>query len=103
MDGISYLPTLLESGEQAKHDWLYWEFHELNGRQAVLKDNWKAVRYNVAKGGKIQLYDISLDPAETNDLAEQYPEIVKDFEKIMCESRTDSELFQFVSPTFKGQ
>ena len=103
MDGISYLPTLLGEGEQVNHDYLYWEFHELNGRQAVLKDNWKAVRYDVAEGGRIQLYDISQDPAETSDLSEQYPDLVKEFEKIMCESRTDSELFQFVSPTYRGQ
>ena len=103
MDGLSYLPTLLEEGEQTDHDYLYWEFHELNGRQAVLKGDWKAVRYDVAEGGKIQLYDISKDPAETSDLSEQYPDLVREFEKIMTEARTESELFQFVSPTYRGQ
>lgn len=103
MDGISYLPTLLEEGEQPEHDYLYWEFHELKGRQAVLKGDWKAVRYNVADGGQIELYDMSKDPGETSDLSEQYPELVSEFEKIMSEARTESELFGFVSPTYKGQ
>jgi arylsulfatase A-like enzyme len=44
IDGISYLPTLLnKKDEQKQHDFLYWEFHELKGRQAVRKDDWKLV------------------------------------------------------------
>ena len=35
MDGLSILPTLTGKGEQRQHDFLYWEFHEENGRQAV--------------------------------------------------------------------
>ena len=42
LDGISFLPTLMGNPEkQKKHEYLYWEFHELGGRQAIRKDNWK--------------------------------------------------------------
>ncbi|MCG8649664.1 MAG: arylsulfatase, partial [Pirellulales bacterium] len=42
-DGISLLPTLLDKdSEQLKHPHLYWEFKEQGGKQAVLRDNWKA-------------------------------------------------------------
>lgn len=27
IDGISLVPTLLGSGEQEQHEYLYWEFH----------------------------------------------------------------------------
>ncbi|MGM9768278.1 MAG: arylsulfatase [Candidatus Cryptobacteroides sp.] len=103
IDGISYLPALLGDKNQKEHDYLYWEFHEINGRQAVLKGDWKAVRYNVSTGGQIQLYNLADDPAESNDLAAEYPGKVAEFEKIMSEARIDSEIFQFASPTFKGQ
>ena len=50
-DGLSFLPELL-GREQARHEFLYWEFHEMGGKQAVLKDEWKAVRLNVGKDPK---------------------------------------------------
>ncbi|MEM6804436.1 MAG: arylsulfatase, partial [Bacteroidota bacterium] len=49
IDGISFLPTLLNEGEQKKHEYLYWEFHEKGGRVALRKGDWKLIRYNVNK------------------------------------------------------
>ena len=96
IDGISFLPTLLgESSKQKVHDYLYWEFHELNGRQALRKNNWKLIRYNVNKGGSYQLYNLDKDPGETNDLSKQNPELVSEFSKLLEGSRTESEVFKF--------
>lgn len=36
-DGISLVPLLTGKGEQKKHDYFYFEFQELGGRQAVRK------------------------------------------------------------------
>lgn len=94
-DGISYLPTLTGRGEQAEHDYLYWEFHEQGGRQAIRRGDWKAVRYNVSKGGPIQLYNLADDIGETRDLANEYPEMVEEFDSLMRASRTESEWFRF--------
>lgn len=94
-DGISYLPTLTGRGEQPEHDYLYWEFHEQGGRQAIRRGDWKAVRYNVSKGGGIQLYNLAEDPGETRDLAAEYPEMVREFDALMHSSRTESRLFRF--------
>ncbi len=50
MDGISILPTFTGEGIQAQHDSekpLYWEFHEENGRQAVILGDWKLIRQNI--------------------------------------------------------
>ncbi len=64
-DGISFLPELI-GGEQAKHEFLYWEFHEQGGKQAMLMEEWKAVRLHVGKDpeGALELYNLESDPGE---------------------------------------
>jgi arylsulfatase A-like enzyme len=90
IDGLSFLPTLLGKDEQAEHDYLYWEFHEKKGRQAVRKGNWKGVRYNVSisPDSPIELYDLSADLGETKNLAEQYPEIAAELSNLMAKARS---------------
>jgi len=102
LDGISFLPTLTGEGEQADHDYLYWEFHEKGGRIAVRKGNWKGVKYNVQKdpGKEIELYDLSVDSGETNDVASDFPDVVKELTGIMKGARTESDVFQFDAATF---
>lgn len=95
IDGISLLPELMGHGEQKKHNYLYWEFHENNGRQAVRKDDWKAVRYDVLNNGKIELYNLKDDVSEVNDLADEYPELIAEIDSVMRCLRTESELFRF--------
>lgn len=95
IDGISFLPTLLGSGKQMKHGSLYWEFHELGGRQALRKDNWKLVKYNVQKDGAYQLYNLNNDLGETKDLASTMPDKVNELAKILESSRTESKVFKF--------
>ncbi len=101
IDGISFLPTLTGEGEQKKHDYLYWEFHEKGGRIAVRKGKWKAVKYNVTKkpNAEPELYDLSKDPGETHNLASEFPAVVKELTQTMKEARTESEVFQFAAPT----
>ncbi len=102
IDGISLLPTMFDSGEQKVHDYLYWEFHEKGGRIAIRKGKWKAVRYNVLRNpnSPVQLYDLSTDAGEQNNIAEQYPEIAGEMEEIMKNARTPSDVFTFKSKTF---
>ncbi|MBX2877627.1 MAG: arylsulfatase [Saprospiraceae bacterium] len=96
LDGLSFLPTLLGE-EQPQHDYLYWEFHEKGGRQAVRKGKWKAVKYDIFKDPqrKIELYDIAEDIGEENDLAADHPEIVEEMAKIMLDAREESTVFPF--------
>lgn len=103
LDGISFLPTLLNKPtEQKQHEYLYWEFHERGGRQAIRKGNWKAVKYNVLKNpnASIELYDLSIDEGEKNNVASEHPEIVKDMERILKEARTPSKVFKFNQVSF---
>ncbi|MDD4516244.1 arylsulfatase [Massilibacteroides sp.] len=96
-DGLSMLPTLLKKSGQRKHEYLYWEFHEIGGRIAVRKDNWKAVMLNARKGIEqpIELYDLSKDIHEDNNLADQYPERVEEMRNIMKNAHKESAVFPF--------
>ena len=95
MDGISFLPTLLNEGEQKEHDYLYWEFVEQGGKQAVRKGKWKAVRLEVKKNSDapIALYDLEIDPSEQNNLASANPEVVEEMEDILEEAHRPNPVF----------
>jgi arylsulfatase A len=97
VDGISFLPTLLGKKEQQEHEYLYWEFHEKNGRQAIRKGDWKLVRYDVFSPEKIstELYNIAEDPSETRNIAEEKPDITKELLLLMEGVRTESPVFTF--------
>ena len=84
-DGISLRPLLTGKGRQETHSYLYWEFLEQGGRQAILKDNWKAVRldWDVKPDGPIELYDISKDKAEQTNIASSHADIVAEMAEIM--------------------
>lgn len=96
LDGISFLPTL--SGKtQPAHDYLYWEFHERGGRQAIRKGDWKAVKYHVLKqpDRPMELYDLTKDVGEAEDVAIKHPEIVQEMQGLFDQARTHSDIFTF--------
>ena len=97
IDGISFLPTLLGREGQMEHDFLYWEFHELGGRKAIKKGNWKLVLNNVLIPNKttIELYNLSNDPSESINVAADFPEITKELTLLMDSARVHSEIFRF--------
>jgi arylsulfatase A-like enzyme len=95
-DGISFLPSLTGEGVQKKHDFLYWELHEYGGLQAVLKDNWKLIRFNVDKKEyRYELYNISSDPGEQMNVAAQYPERVKNLIVLIDKAHQPNERYPF--------
>lgn len=90
IDGISFLPTLLgKPGEQKQHEYLYWEFFEANGRQAVVKGNYKGIIQNLRKEPYFELFDLSVDESETNNIAAEHPEIEKEMRRLFREARTE--------------
>jgi arylsulfatase A len=97
IDGISMVSTLTGKGRQKIHDWLYWEFHEDGGKQAVREGRWKAVRLNADKGSDsiIELYDLQTDPSEQHNIAAQHPDKVQELSAIMQSAHVKSTLFPF--------
>jgi arylsulfatase A-like enzyme len=75
-DGISFVPTLLgekEAGhKQEQHEYLYWEG---GTKIAVRMENWKALISK--KTRPFELYDLSKDIEELNNVAAQHPDIVE--------------------------
>ena len=93
LDGISIAPTLIgKPVQQRKHEHLYWEFTERGGKQAVLKDNWKAVRLNWKKqpDGPIQLFDLNKDFAEATDVSKNYPKVAQTMREIMQREHSEN-------------
>lgn len=90
-DGISYLPTLLGKKGQKKHKSIYYEFYEQGGKQSVLTpDGWKLVRLHAFddEPATEELFNLLDDPAETTDVAQQYPAEATRLRTLMDASHT---------------
>lgn len=99
IDGISILPALQGRGTQQQHDYLYWEFHENGGRQAVRMGKWKGVKLNARTNfdSPVELYDLVNDPGESRNIAESNPEITKKIAEIMKNARVENSDYPFTS------
>ena len=98
LDGISFAPTLLGE-KQNEREYLYREFPEYGGQQAIRIGDWKGVRQDLNRPGKsynpdsFELYNLKDDPDESADVAEKHPDIVKQMQAIMKREHVKSELF----------
>lgn len=91
-DGLSLLPTMLgDTARQEKHKYLYFEFYEQGGKQAVVSDDWKYIKLNVTRGKNAKpmetyLYKLTDDVSEHKDLKSKYPVVVNKMEGYIEES-----------------
>jgi arylsulfatase A-like enzyme len=76
LDSLSFLPEATgDSAGQSQHEFVYFEFYEMGGIQAIRHEQWKAVR-TPFHTGPVQLYDVTVDPGEENDVSAEHPELV---------------------------
>ena len=76
-DSISIIPTLKNTPDnQVSHKYLYWEFYERTFRQAVIMKEWKLIRSGM-DNQRLELYDLSKDIHEDENLVEVHPGIVQ--------------------------
>lgn len=96
IDGISYLPELLGK-KQAKHEYLYWEFHEQGGKQAVRLGDWKGIRLKMHNNphAPIELYNLKTDLSEQINVALENVDIVDKIIQIMEQEHRISNEFSF--------
>lgn len=88
IDGISFRSTLLgKPDRQVKHDYLYWEY---NRSQAIRMGDWFAHR---ASGKEVELYDLSTDPQQRNDVAVAHAMLVRQIRRWMDMSHTPSDVW----------
>ncbi len=108
VDGISFLPTLLgKNSQQQQHDYLYWEFYEQNGKQAIRQGKWKLVRLNVqnysseteyledVSPSNLGLYDLEADIAESDNLVADNPAKTQELKDLIVQAHTRSPLSKF--------
>jgi arylsulfatase A-like enzyme len=97
-DGISFLPTLFARPErQQQHDYLYWEFYEQGGKQAIRQGKWKGVRTGLRRNpdARLQLFDLDADVGEQHDLASSFPEVAGQLLRLMHDARTESDFYSW--------
>jgi arylsulfatase A-like enzyme len=88
IDGLTFAPTLTGTGDQKRHVYLYWEFHEGGTKRAVRYGNWKGIKSSLT--GKLELYDVVADPHEDRDVAGANPDLVAKIEATLTTARTPS-------------
>jgi len=93
-DSISFLPTVTgDSGGQQPHEYLYWEFYEQGGRQAVRSGKWKAIRQPWMTG-PTELYDLSKDIGEQTNVAAANQATVQKLEAMMAQAHVQHPSWQ---------
>jgi len=88
IDGISVLRTLLGKPQKTDDRFLYWEFLTRTFQQAVRRRNYKVIRQ--APDKPLQLYDLSEDIAEKNNIALENLDVIAKFEAYLKTARTYS-------------
>jgi arylsulfatase A-like enzyme len=81
VDGVNLLPHLLGENASVPHEALFWRF---GPQKAVRKGKWKLVDardFDAKTDSGWQLYDLSEDIGEKNNVAAQHPEIVAELTK----------------------
>jgi len=73
LDGRDVSATLL-SGAESPRDSYFWLWHD---RDALRTDRWKFIRHRTSR----ELYDLTRDPAESENLVTQHPEIARELEE----------------------
>jgi arylsulfatase A-like enzyme len=97
-DGFNITLDLLGKNN-ANRPPLYREFSGYGGQQAVWMGRWKGIRQKMIRKGKnhdplkIELFDLSKDESESEDLATKHPDVVNEIKEIMSKEHIPSQYF----------
>ena len=94
LDGVSILPLLKNPQAKLARNTLYWHYplkkpHFLGGRSsgAIRQENFKLIEF--FDNGEVELYNLTEDIAEKNNLAEKLPEKAAEMQKRLKAWRRD--------------
>ena len=80
LDGVDLIPYLTGENEASPHETLFWRVGE---RSALRKGDWKIVRQRSrGEAGPWMLFNLHEDLEESNDLAEEKPDLLEDLLKV---------------------
>lgn len=88
LDGLSFVHGLTGEGNTLDRDALYWHYPNYSNQGgfpggAIRMDEWKLIeRY---EDGRVHLYNLDEDLEEQNDLADQYPDRVREMREKLHE------------------
>jgi arylsulfatase A-like enzyme len=104
IDGISVAPRLLGKPQEQPDRPLYWEI-PLRGQptkppwsQAVRWGKWKAVRLKTHL--PLELYDLASDVGEEQNVAAEYPDVVRKMEEYLKGARTACRTYPAEEPSW---
>lgn len=90
IDGKSLVPLLKGESDKWSRDELFWHYphyHKTKPYGAIRKGDWKLIEF--FEDGKLELYDLANDPAESADLAEKNVEKAKSLHTRLQEWRKE--------------
>ncbi|MDG2341919.1 MAG: arylsulfatase [Cytophagales bacterium] len=95
-DGVSLVDIFTDETKSLDREYIYWEFPSYGGQQAARMGDYKAILKDIKKGNKkIELYDLSKDSKEENDISLKFPEVVKEFKNIFKKEHVKSDIRRF--------
>jgi arylsulfatase A-like enzyme len=91
-DGVSIVP-LLGGSKEPVHESLFWHFphygnHGAGPSSSVLAGDWKLIHW--IESDSVELFNLSKDLSEKNNVAAQHPEIVKNLRERLETWRTET-------------
>lgn len=93
-DGASFLPLLLDPDAPSGHT---EQMFEVAGHRAYYRDGWEIVSLHQPLGNfdddPWELYDLTTDPTEANDLADQHPDRVAELADAWEQAAWDGQVF----------
>lgn len=101
LDGESLWPALSTGVTQPERTRpMLWVFPEYQGQVAVRLGQMKLVRQNLKtkQPGAWEVYDLSKDPAESNDLAPSSAHLIAEAEAVLRREVSDNEVFPLAIP-----
>ena len=79
LDGVDIIPYLTGKNNGRPHQTLYWK---IENRGVVRDGDWKFMRF---PDRPAELYDISKDEGEQNNLADKHPDLIRKYYKMLSD------------------